>query len=131
MKCNGTDLQRQVLVQILKVNHCTEVAKRFRLTREETAASFKSKVPLMSYEDIVTDIQCMMAGNTNILCSGGVTMYAKSSGTTNARSNLLYFWTKCTGPEDHSSLLTLQQLPCPTGRKRSKKWHLSVVRNQW
>ena len=89
MKCNGTDLQRQVLVQILKVNHCTEVAKRFRLTREETAASFKSKVPLMSYEDIVTDIQCMMAGNTNILCSGGVTMYAKSSGTTNARSKYI------------------------------------------
>ena len=50
---------------------------------------FKRNVPVVSYEDIFPLVERFMQGEQNILWPSEITWFAKSSGTTNARSKFI------------------------------------------
>lgn len=81
--------QSQVLKQILNTAAKTEFGKQYEITADMKYSEFVSKVPIQKYEDFSPYIERMLQGGENILWPGKVTMFSKSSGTTNAASKYL------------------------------------------
>jgi len=67
---NTDPIQNQVLRQILHQNADTEYLRRFGLNGATDRDTFKSKVPVVSYEDLRPDIERIANGDrTPILCA--------------------------------------------------------------
>ena len=63
-------VQKRVLSEILSQNSDTEYLSRFGLGGSTDRAAFKSKVPVVLYEDLWPDIERIANGEkSNILCS--------------------------------------------------------------
>jgi len=70
MTKNTDSVQQRVLVEILAQNSETEYLKRFGLNGATDRETFKSKVPVITYEDLLPDIQRIAKGDTSpILCA--------------------------------------------------------------
>jgi len=70
MTKNTDSVQQRVLAEILAQNSETEYLKRFGLNGAIDRETFKSKVPVISYEDLLPDIQRIAKGDTSpILCA--------------------------------------------------------------
>lgn len=81
--------QTELLLQILDTAKETEWGRRFVYTTISSHKDFSSQVPISSYEDIASYVERMMKGESDILWPGLITNFAKSSGTTNARSKFI------------------------------------------
>jgi len=67
---NTDSVQERVLTEILTQNAETEYLKRFGLNGATDRDTFKSKVPVVTYEDLQPDIQRIANGDSSpILCS--------------------------------------------------------------
>lgn len=81
--------QSEILFQIIDTAKDTEWGKRFSYQNIHTYQEFSSRVPVSSYEDISSYVERMMKGERDILWPGLITNFARSSGTTNARSKFI------------------------------------------
>lgn len=67
---NTKKVQERVLAEILSQNSQTEYLQRFNLCGSIDRCSFKAKVPVVTYEDLLPDIQRIANGDRSpILCS--------------------------------------------------------------
>ncbi len=89
MRKNGPNLQADVLSTLLERAQWTETGIKYDFRNIRTRIEYREVVPLTRYELISSDIERMMNGECNILCPGAVSMYAKSSGTTNSVSKYI------------------------------------------
>ncbi|WVZ22205.1 hypothetical protein V8G54_000749 [Vigna mungo] len=87
----NTDLvQEKVLAEILSQNAQTEYLKRFQLNEATDRHTFKSKVPVVSYEDLKNDIQRIANGDRSpILCAHPISEFLTSSGTSAGERKLM------------------------------------------
>lgn len=70
MTRNTDAVQERVLGEILSRNSETEYLQRFGLEGATDRDSFKSKVPVVTYEDLLPEIQRIANGDrSKILCS--------------------------------------------------------------
>lgn len=70
MTRNTDPVQERVLAEILSQNADTEYLKRFGLNGATDRDTFKSKIPVVTYEDLQPDIQRIANGDRSpILCS--------------------------------------------------------------
>ena len=70
MTQNTDSVQKRVLAEILSQNAKTEYLKRFELNGATDRDTFKSKVPVVSYDDLKHDIQRIANGDRSpILCA--------------------------------------------------------------
>jgi hypothetical protein len=83
------DVQEELRQNLLKDNKNTEYGKKFGFDSIQSRSEFQSKIPLVTYEQIFPYVEKMMAGEQNVLWHSKVTWFAKSSGTTNARSKFI------------------------------------------
>lgn len=83
------DVQAEVLRGLLYTAKDTEWGKKYGFSSIKNHKQFTERVPLNSYEDIFPCIERLMKGEKNILWPGTVSWFAKSSGTTNARSKFI------------------------------------------
>ncbi len=67
----------------------TQFGKQYNFGNITSIAEFQATVPLHSYEKLQPYITLMMDGAENVLWNTPVEWYAKSSGTTNAKSKFL------------------------------------------
>ena len=67
----------------------TQYGKRYAFGSIETMDDFRRKVPIVTYEDIFSDISIALQGKESILWPGKVEWFAKSSGTTNDKSKFI------------------------------------------
>lgn len=67
----------------------TEWGRKYQYEELTSYDSFRSRLPLSSYEDLQPHIHRMMLGERDVLWPGRITWYSKSSGTTNSRSKFL------------------------------------------
>jgi len=67
----------------------TEWGKKYDYAGINTLADFKNRVPVNSYEDLKPYIDRLRAGEQNILWPSEISMFAKSSGTTNNKSKFI------------------------------------------
>ena len=89
IKRNPVFRQEQILMKLLSSNKGTEVGKRYYFNQIRDIETFRKVLPVNHYEDIKPDIDRMMSGEENVLVNGKVNWFAKSSGTTSARSKYI------------------------------------------
>jgi hypothetical protein len=83
------DVQNDLLKQLVQSASQTEWGKKYGYSSVDNLRIFKERVPITSYEELFPYIERIMKGEQNILWSSKVTWFAKSSGTTNARSKFI------------------------------------------
>ncbi len=81
--------QRNVLQHLVTQAQYTEFGRKYGFSKLFTVKDFKSNVPIHEYEDLKPYIERMMAGEENILWNTPINWFAKSSGTTSARSKYI------------------------------------------
>lgn len=88
-KTNPEIAQEKVFKKLIKEASDTEWGKLFDYQNIKTIDDFKKHVSLQSYEDLWPYIERMQAGHKNVLWPGDVNKFAKSSGTTSAKSKFI------------------------------------------
>lgn len=86
---NPIATQRNVLQHIVTHAQYTEIGKKYGLTKLFSIRDFKNTIPIHEYTDIAPYIERMMQGQENILWNTPINWFAKSSGTTNAKSKFI------------------------------------------
>lgn len=83
------ETQRELLFNLLDVAKNTEWGRKYRFEEITTFEEYKSRVPLHFYESIQPEVERLRAGEQNILWPTEIKWFAKSSGTTNAKSKFI------------------------------------------
>ncbi|CAF2067375.1 unnamed protein product [Brassica oleracea] len=90
MTRNSDSVQEKVLGEILSRNSGTEYLKRFGLNGSTDRKTFKTKVPVVTYEDLKPEIQRISNGDRSpILSSHPITEFLTSSGTSAGERKLM------------------------------------------
>ncbi|RPD49251.1 hypothetical protein DNI29_00150 [Hymenobacter sediminis] len=90
------EAQQQVLHELLQQARTTEWGQRYGFGDGLSGREFAQRLPISSYEELYPEIERVLRGEANVLWPGTVQWFAKSSGTTNARSKYI--------PVTHESL---------------------------
>lgn len=88
-KTNPAKVQRDTLQELLLQASGTEYGQKYSFNTILTAEQYRERLPVIHYEDIRDDIHRMMEGKNNILWPEEVKWFAKSSGTTDAKSKFI------------------------------------------
>jgi hypothetical protein len=83
------EVQQEVLMQLLDIAEDTEIGKTYEFDTITSHKTFSERVPILSYEDIEPMIERTRKGEQNIFWPTAIKWFAKSSGTTNARSKFI------------------------------------------
>ncbi len=81
--------QREVLQELVTAAQYTEFGKKYHFSKLFTVKDFKKNIPIQEYEDVKPYIERMMKGEENILWNTPIKWFAKSSGTTSAKSKFI------------------------------------------
>jgi len=83
------EVQQELLRNLITKAKNTEVGKRYHFSEINNYQKFRERVPIQKYEDIEGDIERSRKGEHNIFWPGAIRWFAKSSGTTNAKSKFI------------------------------------------
>ena len=83
------EVQKDVLLKLLDSAKNTFIGKKFDFSSIKNYEEFSSKVPVFSYEEFSDSIELARKGKNNIFWSSKIKWFAKSSGTTNAKSKYI------------------------------------------
>lgn len=86
---NPEEVQQDVLFQLLDKATDTEWGQRYDFESIHTYNDFKNRLPIHTYEQIEPEIERAKRGEENIMWPGEIKFFAKSSGTTNAKSKFI------------------------------------------
>ncbi len=81
--------QRNVLQNLVTQAQYTEFGRKYSFSKLFTIKDFKNRVPIHEYDDIKPYILRMMDGEENVLWNTPINWFAKSSGTTSAKSKFI------------------------------------------
>ena len=83
------EVQEEVLMQLLAIAKDTEIGRNYEFGSILSYETFANRVPITSYEEIEPDIERTRRGEQNIFWPTSIKWFAKSSGTTNAKSKFI------------------------------------------
>ncbi len=83
------EVQEEVLQQLLEIAQNTEIGKKYDFESIQGYATFRERVPIVSYEEIEPLIERTRKGVQNLFWPTAIKWFAKSSGTTNAKSKFI------------------------------------------
>jgi len=83
------DVQAELFRKLISEGKNTEFGKQYGFSEISSYEQYKKNVPVHSYEQLYPYIERLMRGEQNILWPSEITWFAKSSGTTNARSKFI------------------------------------------
>ncbi|MBS3739568.1 MAG: GH3 auxin-responsive promoter family protein, partial [Psychroflexus sp.] len=83
------EVQNELLFKLLSKAKDTEYGKEHDFKSIKTYRDFNERLPIVSYEDIYDKIEQSRQGVSNIFWPSPIKMFAKSSGTTNAKSKFI------------------------------------------
>lgn len=86
---NPTQVQHDQLMKLLRTAQITEFGRHYDFKSIHSLEVFKQRVPVTNYDDFKHYIERMMLGEQNILWPSEVRWFAKSSGTTSAKSKFI------------------------------------------
>ncbi|KAJ6409511.1 hypothetical protein OIU84_009081 [Salix udensis] len=90
MTRNADSVQEDVLAKILTQNADVEYLKRFNLDGATDRETFKSKIPMIRYEDLQPEIQRIANGDrSSILSAHPISEFLTSSGTSAGERKLM------------------------------------------
>jgi len=83
------EVQNELLKDLLSKARNTEFGKRYYFNEINSYEKFRERVPIQNYEDYQPDIERSRKGENNILWPTPIRWFAKSSGTTSAKSKFI------------------------------------------
>jgi len=83
------EVQNELLFQLLSKAKGTEIGKTYHFDSIGNYKTFAERVPISSYEDYQNVIERSRRGEHNIFWPNPIKWFAKSSGTTNAKSKFI------------------------------------------
>ena len=83
------EVQQELLFTLLKFAKDTEIGKRYDFASIKSYKEFSERVPIVNYESIQPLIERSRNGEQNIFWPRPIKWFAKSSGTTNAKSKFI------------------------------------------
>lgn len=83
------EVQNELFLQLIKTARKTDFGKKYGFKDIDSIRAFKEHVPIHTYEDTYPYIQQLLNGQQNVLWPSEIKWFAKSSGTTNAKSKFI------------------------------------------
>lgn len=83
------DVQNELLFKLLKTAKNTEIGERYNFSEITSYTDFATTLPIQKYESIEPYIERCRKGEQNIFWPSQIRWFAKSSGTTNAKSKFI------------------------------------------
>ncbi len=83
------EVQEELLQKLIQKAKYTEVGKRYDFASVKNYQHYAERVPVTTYEDIEPMIERSRRGEDNIFWPAPIKWFAKSSGTTNAKSKFI------------------------------------------
>ncbi|SHI44766.1 GH3 auxin-responsive promoter [Hymenobacter daecheongensis DSM 21074] len=83
------EVQQRVFRELLRTAGATEWGRRYGFLDAPGPREFAQRVPVSSYEQLYPALERVLRGEADVLWPGRVLWFAKSSGTTNARSKFI------------------------------------------
>ena len=88
-KKHPNEVQNELLLKLINKAQNTEFGKIYGFHDIKCYESFKNRVPIQTYEDYEANFERCRLGKKNIIWPTPITMFAKSSGTTSAKSKFI------------------------------------------
>lgn len=88
-KTNPVAVQRETLADLVRKAGDTEYGKLYGFDSIWTREQYRERLPVIQYDEVAPYSERMMKGEQNLLWPTPVTWFAKSSGTTAARSKFI------------------------------------------
>jgi hypothetical protein len=83
------EVQEELLMNLIRASENTVVGKQYDFASIKSYNTFADRIPISTYEDVEPFIEQTRQGEQNILWSTPIKWFAKSSGTTNAKSKFI------------------------------------------
>ncbi len=83
------EVQEELLMNLIRASENTVVGKHYDFASIKSYNTFAERIPISIYEDIEPFIEQTRNGEQNILWGSPIKWFAKSSGTTNAKSKFI------------------------------------------
>jgi hypothetical protein len=83
------DVQNELLLNLIDTAKDTQIGKQYDFASINNYQSFSDRIPISTYEDYQTVIERSRLGEHNIFWPSPINWFAKSSGTTNAKSKFI------------------------------------------
>ena len=83
------EVQEEVLFQLLGIAEDTKIGRKHEFNSITSYKTFSERIPIVSYEEIEPLIERTRRGEQNIFWPTNIKWFAKSSGTTNAKSKFI------------------------------------------
>jgi hypothetical protein len=83
------EVQEELLMNLLRASENTIIGKKYDYDSIKSYAVFSERVPISSYEDLEPLIERTRKGEQNVFWETPIKWFAKSSGTTNAKSKFI------------------------------------------
>lgn len=83
------EVQNDVFLSLIKANEKTLLGKQYDYASIKSYETFAERVPIYTYEEFEPFIERTRRGENNIFWSEPIRWFAKSSGTTNAKSKFI------------------------------------------
>ena len=83
------EVQNELLFSLLKIAKDTEIGRKYDFNSIKTYREFNERIPVVNYEEFQPLIERSRRGENNIFWPTPIKWYAKSSGTTNAKSKFI------------------------------------------
>jgi hypothetical protein len=83
------EVQQELLMNLVRRAAKTQYGERHGFLSIQNIQDFQSRVPVVNYESLYPEIDRLLKGEQNVLWPSEIRWFAKSSGTTNARSKFI------------------------------------------
>ena len=83
------EVQEELLLQLLEIAEDTEIGRQYDFESITNYGTFRERVPIVTYEEIEQVIERNRRGEQNLFWPTTIKHFAKSSGTTNAKSKFI------------------------------------------
>lgn len=83
------EVQEELLMNLLATAKNTELGKKYDYASINSYATFAERIPISTYEELQPYIERTRQGEQNVFWESTIKWFAKSSGTTNAKSKFI------------------------------------------
>ncbi|MQP25347.1 hypothetical protein GFJ94_09745 [Flavobacterium sp. LMO8] len=83
------EVQEELLFNLIKTSENTQLGKKYDFSSMKSYTTFSERIPVSTYEDLEPLIEKTRQGEQNVFWHSNIKWFAKSSGTTNAKSKFI------------------------------------------